>query len=48
MTSLSDRPNTALLVIDMQRGVVSNAYEVDKVVANINILIDKAVRPGRQ
>lgn len=42
MTSLSDRPNTALLVIDMQRGVVHKAYDVDRVVANINILVDKA------
>ena len=42
MTSLPDRPNTALLVIDMQQGVVREAYEVDRVVANINTLIDKA------
>jgi nicotinamidase-related amidase len=42
MTSLVDRPNTALLVIDMQRGVVEQAYDVDRVVANINALVDKA------
>jgi nicotinamidase-related amidase len=42
MTSLVDRPNTALIVIDMQRGVVGQAYEVDRVVANINALVDKA------
>lgn len=42
MTSLVDRPNTALLVIDMQHGVVSEAFEVDRVVANINALVDKA------
>jgi nicotinamidase-related amidase len=42
MTSLSDRPNTALLVIDMQRGVLRNAHDVDRVVANINTLVDKA------
>ena len=42
MTSLADRPNTALLVIDMQRGVVNDAYEVDRVVDNINSLVDKA------
>ena len=42
MTSLHDRPNTALLVIDMQRGVVGEAYEVDRVVENINSLVDKA------
>ena len=33
MTSLVDRPNTALLVIDMQRGVVGQAYDVVRVVA---------------
>ncbi len=42
MTSLADRPNTALLVIDMQRGVVADAYEVDGVVDNINSLVDQA------
>jgi nicotinamidase-related amidase len=42
VTSLADRPNTALLVIDMQRGVVGEAYEVDRVVANICTLVDKA------
>ncbi len=42
MTSLRDRPNTALLVIDMQRGVVANGFEVERVVANINTLIDRA------
>jgi nicotinamidase-related amidase len=42
MTSLAGRPNTALLVIDMQRGVVGEAYDVDRVVANIAALIDKA------
>src|SRR3954447_7951491 len=42
MTTLDNRPNTALLVIDMQRDVVGQAYEVDRVVKNINGLIDKA------
>ena len=42
MTTLADRPNTALLVIDMQRGVVGEAYDVDQVVANISTLVDKA------
>jgi len=42
VTSLPDRPNTALVVIDMQEGVVGHAYDVDRVVANINSLIDKA------
>lgn len=42
MTSLADRPNTALLVIDMQRDVIAKAHDVEQVVANINTLIDKA------
>ncbi len=42
MTSLTDRPKTALLVIDMQRGVVAEAYDVDRVVAKINALVDRA------
>lgn len=42
MTSLADRPNTALVVIDMQRGVVADAHEVDAVVDNINSLVDRA------
>ena len=42
MTSLNDRPNTALLVIDMQRNVVADSYDVDSVVDNINTLIAKA------
>lgn len=42
MTSLADRPNTALVVVDMQRGVVAEAHEVDAVVANINTLVDRA------
>ena len=35
MTTLSDRPRTALVVIDVQKGVVGAAYERDAVVANI-------------
>ena len=42
MTSLRDRPNTALLVVDVQNDVVGDAYERDAVIANINTLIDKA------
>ena len=42
MTSLPNRPNTALIVIDMQRGVVADAVGVEGVVANINALVDKA------
>jgi nicotinamidase-related amidase len=42
MTTLPDRPNTALLVIDVQNGVVEGNYRRDEVIANINSLIDKA------
>jgi len=42
MTTLSDRPNTALLVIDVQNGVVAGAHNRDGVIANINTLIDRA------
>jgi len=42
MTTLENRPNTALLVIDVQNGVVAEAVDRDKVVANIATLIDKA------
>ncbi|MGW2746755.1 cysteine hydrolase family protein [Streptomyces sp. NPDC001450] len=42
MTTLPDRPNTAVLVIDVQNGVVANSHDRDGVIANINTLIDKA------
>jgi nicotinamidase-related amidase len=42
MTSLRDRPNTALLVIDVQNAVVANAHLRDEVIANINTLVDSA------
>ena len=42
MTTLHDRPNAALLVIDVQNGVVANAHNRDSVIANINSLVDKA------
>jgi nicotinamidase-related amidase len=42
MTTLENRPNTALLVIDVQNGVVGEAYERDTVVATIGSVVDKA------
>lgn len=42
MTTLSDRPHTALVVIDVQNGVVDDAYERDAVVANVGTLVGKA------
>ena len=46
MTTLKNRPNTALLVIDVQNGVVGEAYDRDAVVANIATLVDKARAAG--
>lgn len=46
MTTLSDRPNKALLVIDVQTGVVARAHERDAVVANISTLVDNSRRDG--
>jgi len=42
MATLQDRPNTALLVIDVQNGVVAGAHQRDTVVANVGSLVDKA------
>ena len=42
MTSLRERPNTALLVVDVQNDVVANALHRDEVIANINTLVDNA------
>ena len=42
MTTLQDRTRTALMVIDVQNGVVTGAHERDSVVANINALVHKA------
>jgi nicotinamidase-related amidase len=42
MTNLTDRPNKALVVIDVQNGVVAGNYERDAVVANIDRVVEKA------
>lgn len=42
MTTLKDRPNTALLVIDMQNDVVKDTYRRDTVIENINTLVARA------
>ena len=44
MTTLQNRPNTALLVIDVQNGVVEGAHERDAVVANVASLVERARR----
>jgi nicotinamidase-related amidase len=42
MTTLQDRPNTALIVIDVQNDVVDGAYRRDEVVATIQGLLGRA------
>jgi nicotinamidase-related amidase len=44
MTTLENRPNTALVVIDVQNGVVERAHERDAVVANVGSLVERARR----
>jgi nicotinamidase-related amidase len=46
MSTLTDRPNTALLVVDVQTGVVGEAFERDRVVANVATLVGKARAGG--
>ena len=44
MATLENRPKTALLVVDVQKGVVEAAHERDTVVANVGSLVEKARR----
>jgi nicotinamidase-related amidase len=46
MTTLTDRPNTALLIVDVQTGVVAKAHDRDAVIANIAALADRARGEG--
>lgn len=46
MTTLTDRPAGALLVIDVQNGVVDQAHDRDGVVARIAGLVDRARQAG--
>ena len=46
MTTLEDRPRTALLVVDVQNGVVAEAHDRDRVVANIAVLVQRARAAG--
>jgi len=41
VSTLPDRPNTALLVIDVQQGVVADAHARDAVVATIRRLVEE-------
>jgi nicotinamidase-related amidase len=42
MTTLTNRPNKALVVIDVQNGVVWDAYDRERIVANIAKLVTDA------
>src|SRR2546423_5305239 len=44
MSRLEYRPNTALLIVDVQNGAVEGAHERDTVVANVGSLVEKARR----
>ncbi len=44
MTTLEHRPHTALLVVDVQTGVVAGAHARDAVVANVGRLVERARR----
>jgi nicotinamidase-related amidase len=42
MTTLQNRPNTAVIVVDVQNGVVEAAHERDAVVANVGRVVEQA------
>jgi nicotinamidase-related amidase len=42
VATLDNRPNTALLLVDVQNGVVGGAHERDAKVANVGALVEKA------
>ncbi len=42
MTTLAYRPNTTVIVIDVQKGVVADAFDRDSTIANIAALVEKA------
>jgi nicotinamidase-related amidase len=44
MTTLENRPNTALLVVDLQDRALAGPHERDTVVANVGALVEKARR----
>jgi nicotinamidase-related amidase len=46
MTTLENRPRTALMVLDAQNGVVAEAYERERVIANIALLVERARSAG--
>jgi nicotinamidase-related amidase len=48
MSTLENRPHTALIVIDVQNDVVEGAHARDAVVANVRTLVDKARSAGTE
>jgi nicotinamidase-related amidase len=46
VTTLENRPNTALLVVDVQNAAVERAHERDAVVVNVGSLVERARREG--
>ena len=42
MSSIADRPNSELLVVDVQNGVVEGAYKRDEIITNIETAVAKA------
>jgi len=48
MTTLTGRPHTALLVVDVQNGVMETAHDRESVLANLVTLVDKARAAGTE
>ncbi len=48
MSTLENRPHTALIVIDVQTDVVAGTHDRDTVVANVATLVDKARAAGTE
>ncbi len=46
MTTLTDRPHSALVVIDVQNGVVADVHDRDRVLANIRTSVERARAAG--
>jgi nicotinamidase-related amidase len=46
MTTLGNRPNTPLAVVDAQNAALERAHERDAVVANVGSLVERARRDG--
>lgn len=42
MTTINDRPGTALVIVDVQVGVVADAHDREAVIANIQALVERA------